>query len=98
MKALLTIAACVTAALALTATPVSAWDSDGRPQLSVFPRPSDPWSHWGRAHPPAVIVSPRAVGVVPHPGAFVKQPVWIQPFWAWNGFRWVWVPGHWVVR
>ena len=93
MKALLVIAALAAAALTLPATPVWAWDRDGsRP--SVFPRPSDPWRHWG----PTVIVSPRAVGVVPNPGAFVKQPVWIQPFWAWNGFRWVWVPGHWVVR
>lgn len=89
MKALLVIAA----ALTLTATPV--WAGDW---TSVFPRPADPWRHWGPASAPTVIVSPRAVGVVPHPGAFVKQPVWIQPFWAWNGYGWVWVPGHWIVR
>lgn len=98
MKALRVFATCVAAALTLTVTPVAAWDHDDRPRSSVFPRPSDPWRHWGRAHAPTVILPPRAVGVVPHPGAFVKQPVWVQGFWGWNGFGWVWVPGHWIVR
>jgi hypothetical protein len=24
-----------------------------------------------------------------------RQPVWVQPQWAWNGWQWVWVPGYW---
>lgn len=94
MKALLVIAACAAATLAFTATPVSAWDHGGQPEPSVFPRPSDPWSHWGRVYAPTVIVSPPAVG--PHRGAFVRGPVWVRGFWGWNGYGWVWVPGHWA--
>jgi hypothetical protein len=22
------------------------------------------------------------------------HPVWVPAFWHWNGFAWVWVPGH----
>ncbi len=33
-------------------------------------------------------VSPFVVGT--------PQPVWVAGFWAWDGFGWVWVPGHWV--
>lgn len=25
------------------------------------------------------------------------QPVWVPGFWWWNGFQWVWAPGHWAV-
>ena len=25
-------------------------------------------------------------------------PVWVPGFWAWDGFEWVWVQGHWVVQ
>ena len=24
------------------------------------------------------------------------QPVWVPGSWWWNGFQWVWWPGHWV--
>jgi hypothetical protein len=91
MKApsVLTIGAAVV--LALMAGPVAASDW---PRPSVFPHPVDPWSHWGRAQAPVVIAPPRAV--VPHHGAFVRQPVWVQGFWTWNGFYWIWIPGHWA--
>jgi hypothetical protein len=92
MKALRVITACAAVVLALTATPVAAGDHDGWSRRSVFPRPSDPWRHWGHAHSPHVIVPPRAV--IPHRGHFMKSPVWVQGFWGWNGFHWVWVPGH----
>ncbi|HMH53096.1 MAG TPA: hypothetical protein VK548_22850 [Candidatus Acidoferrum sp.] len=32
-----------------------------------------------------------------HPGHVApRQPVWIQPQWAWNGWHWVVVPGYWA--
>jgi hypothetical protein len=74
----------------LMAGPVGASDW---PRPSVFPHPVDPWSHWGRPQAP-VVIAPRVV--VPHRGAFVHQPVWVQGYWGWNGFSWVWVPGYWV--
>lgn len=24
------------------------------------------------------------------------QFIWVPSFWWWNGFQWVWVPGHWA--
>jgi len=90
MKALRVLTMLAAVGLALMAGP--AWAGDwSRP--SVFPHPVDPWSHWGRAQGP-VVIAPRVI--VPHRGAFVHQPVWVQGDWGWNGFTWVWVPDYWV--
>jgi hypothetical protein len=66
------------------------WRTGPAPAPSVFPVYPDPWRNYGRPHP----------GVRRHPAHqppdFVApQPVWVQPYWAWNGYRWVWVPGYW---
>lgn len=38
--------------------------------------------------------------VHPHVGSTVvvvnPPPVWVPGFWWWNGFQWLWVPGHWA--
>jgi len=57
---------------------------------SAFPGPSiGPnnryWSQWGARPAPEV-----------HRGFHPRrQAFWIPDQWAWNGWRWVWVPGHW---
>ena len=63
------------------------WRTTPAPAPSVFPVYPDPWRtefrhHPGFRHQPRVFVAP--------------QPVWVQPYWAWNGYRWVWVPGYWA--
>jgi hypothetical protein len=101
MKTLRVIAVAVLLALL---GPASGWA--GWQEPSVFPRPADPWKHWGRSQ--VVIVTPlhphfahphwsfRGPGwVVPHPG-FHRQPVWIPGHWVWTGFGWAWQPGHWA--
>ena len=42
-------------------------------------------------------VAPGAAGAVVRdaPGP-VQQPVWVDPGWAWDGWQWVWIPGHWA--
>ena len=49
---------------------------------------------------PSVLAIPQRPAVQPqfhHFGHFApRQPVWVQPQWAWNGWQWVWVPGYWV--
>ena len=61
------------------------WRTGRAPAPSVFPVYPDPWRNYGRSHPG--FRNPRP-GVAP-------QPVWVQPYWAWSGYRWVWVPGYW---
>ncbi|HXG17292.1 MAG TPA: hypothetical protein VNK50_13655 [Calidithermus sp.] len=97
MKALRGLVAAVLLALAAPATGWAGWE---RP--SVFPRPADPWKHWGRGPGAVVIVTPGFVhphfkhgfhGIHPR---FHRQPVWIPGQWVWTGFGWAWQPGHWV--
>ncbi len=38
-----------------------------------------------------VILNAPFVAVAPFPAR-----TWIPSFWQWNGFQWVWVPGHWA--
>lgn len=100
----------VAAGMALMPWPPAARAHHGGPHPgapSVFPRLVDPWSHWGRPshQPPATrghgFRHPRGT-VKPHgfKGSVIVAPApraaWVQPHWAWNGFGWVWVPGHWV--
>jgi hypothetical protein len=98
MKRVLIVLAVAVGGAAAVATPAHA--NDGRfsgfaPQTSVFPVPRDPWRSWGlRSELPEHVRAPRfrgdAVVVAPAPG-----PVWVQGQWVWNGFNWVWWPGHW---
>ncbi len=65
----------------------------------TFAVPVDPWRNWPprqfeprrhHHHPSTVIV------VVPGATAFLPPPaLWIPEQWVWNGFGWIWVPGHW---
>lgn len=99
MKRLLVLASAVLFALL---GPVPGWA--GWQEPSVFPRPVDPWKHWGR---PAVVVPGfrpfhgfvDGKGFV-HPGVPRfwphAQPVWVPGQWVWTGFGWAWQPGHWV--
>jgi hypothetical protein len=65
------------------------WRTGPAPAPGVFPVYPDPWRNYGVQQPsfrhrfeqPRVFIAP--------------QPVWVQPYWAWNGYRWVWVPGYW---
>lgn len=47
---------------------------------------------------------PVAVGAPPPPVAEVVPPppaayyVWRPGHWRWNGFRWVWIRGHYAAR
>jgi hypothetical protein len=63
------------------------WRTAPAPAPSVFPVYPDPWRtqfrhHPGFGHQPRVFVAP--------------QPVWVRPYWAWNGYTWVWIPGYWA--
>ena len=42
--------------------------------------------------PPPTTVVTDAVVVSPGP-----DYVWVNGCWAWDGFRWVWMPGHWML-
>ena len=61
-------------------------------QTSVFPQPRDPWRSWGvRSELPHRVGRPHY-----HDGG-IHRPVhvWVPGQWAWNGYSWVWWPGHW---
>ena len=103
---LVVLALALAAAATLAQRPHRAWASHGGSHFSaaesVFPKPVDPWRHWGKAphhkhrftHPHGSFHShpfKRRVIITPVPRA-----VWVNGYWAWNGFGWVWVPGHWV--
>ena len=48
---------------------------------------------------PSVLGIPQRPAVQPqfHHGQVVpRQPLWVHPQWAWNGWQWVWVPGYWA--
>ena len=64
---------------------------------SVFPIPRDPWRSWGVTPAPGQVE--RHGGGAPVETPFVRSPrhaIWVEPAWFWNGFQWVWVPGHWA--
>lgn len=62
--------------------------------------------HHGFKHgfgPPVIVVVPPRVMtpgkvVVGHDGFVAPGGVFVPDHWAWDGFRWVWVPGHWSHR
>jgi hypothetical protein len=100
MKRVLVLAALL--ALTVTAMPASAWAWGRGParEISVFPRPIDPWKSWGA---PRLVEPGFRHGSAPvprgrwqQPGQPHPQPVWIQPSWHWDGWQWVWVPGYWT--
>ncbi len=54
---------------------------------------------------PPKVVAPGKVFVGPgvrrfrvHDGFVAPGVVFVPDHWAWDGFRWVWVPGHWSRR
>lgn len=67
----------------------------------VFIGPVSPFVHHHFIHhgfidpgfAPSVIVTNQVVVVDP-----VPQPVWVPGSWWWNGFQWVWWPGHWALQ
>lgn len=81
-------------------------------RAGVFRSPADPWRHWGepRSFHPGLSRhhlghGDRAPGrpVWDRPGGHWRHhpyagPVWVPPFWSWNGVRWILVPGHWAWR
>lgn len=60
---------------------------------SVFPQPPpSPWRFWGAPlHPEIARPFPGMIRV-PHQR---RQAFWVPEHWAWNGWEWVWIPGHW---
>ena len=68
-----------------------------QPTCCVFIGPRHSFGHHlffnngfiGPGFAPSVIVTNPVVVVEP-------QPVWVPDSWWWNGFQWVWWPGHWV--
>lgn len=42
-----------------------------------------------------IVPPPGKVQVVPPPPATMKNPVWIDGEYSWNGRRWVWNAGRW---
>ena len=48
---------------------------------------------------PSVLGVPQRPAVSPHfhhGHVAPRQPLWVHPQWAWNGWHWVWVPGYWA--
>lgn len=113
MKTLFAVSCAVIAALvlALSPTPASADGFRGHtPRTSVFPKPVDPWKHWGkpahghhgfhhhgRFHKPHFTVPHFTVPTftIAAPVIVAPRRVWVPGFYSWTGFYWVWVPGHW---
>jgi hypothetical protein len=102
MKPLLALVGAVLFALLGPAAGWAGWQ-----EPSVFPRPADPWKHWGRgagsvapgfAHPHGFAAG-KFFG---HPGPHIphrwphRHPVWVPGHWVWTGFGWLWQPGHWA--
>ena len=89
-------------AIATVAPPTAEAQNVRPPAPSVFPAYQDPWRSPGVVPAPSVFdpwrVEPRPhYGYRHEPRVFVTpQPVWVQPYWAWTGYRWVWVPGYWA--
>lgn len=48
--------------------------------------------------PGKVFVGPGARRFHSHDGFVAPGGVFVPDHWAWDGFRWVWVPGHWSHR
>jgi hypothetical protein len=48
--------------------------------------------------PGKVFVDPGARRFHLHDGFAAPGVVFVPDHWAWDGFRWVWVPGHWSHR
>ena len=100
MKTLFAVGFAVVAALTLAVSPVQAGSVGFEHRPSVFPKPVDPWAHWGKPahsqfHRPAVPhftvpVFTVPVFTVPHftvPRAVAPHgPVFVAP-------RRIWVPG-----
>ena len=65
---------------------------NGRPSVLAIPHHGEPSVLGIPQHPNTPQPHFRHHGqFVPH-----RQPFWVQPQWAWNGWRWVWVPGYWA--
>ena len=85
------------AAIALLVTgPVAALAHDGyysAPQPASgyrYGQPSPPW--YGESHRPTYQDRHHPFVGRRFPG---HRRLWVEPTWAWNGWRWVWVPGYW---
>ena len=97
MKRLLLLALGITVMVGVAIGPASAGQLVGQP--SVFPTYRDPWASWGHQHRHTTVVVPGPGGVAVAPrsvGTPVIQPAWYPSQWVWNGYAWVWVPGHWA--
>lgn len=98
MRKLLILGLFLAGTLALSSTPGWAWN--GAPRVTppgTFAAPPDPWSHWPPHHfHHRHFKSPDVIFVVPGTTAFLPPPAfWVPAQWVWNGFGWIWVPGHW---
>lgn len=51
---------------------------------------------WGQQVPPYGPVPPPRVEVVPPPPA--ARYIWQPGHWHWNGYRYVWIAGRYVIR
>ena len=96
MKRLVALALGMVVVVGGAAVPASAGHVIG--QVSAFPIYKDPWANWPPRHPHTTVVVPAPGVVAAAPGVVgtpVAQPVWFRGQWAWNGYAWVWIPGHW---
>jgi len=96
MKRLLALVLGMTVVAGVAVAPASAGQLVGQP--SVFRTYQDPWANWPPRHPHTTLFVTAPGTVVVSPGVVgtpVAQPVWFRGQWAWNGFGWVWIPGHW---
>ena len=96
MKRLVALVLGMIGVVGVAIAPASAGQVVG--QVSVFPAYRDPWAGWPPRHEHRTVVVPAPGVVVAAPGvvgAPVTQPVWFRGQWAWNGYTWVWIPGHW---
>jgi len=86
--------------------PADHWAHWGKPAHGHGSHPG--FRHHGQIHQPSVptftvptfsvptFIVPRPVVVFPHAPVFVApRRAWVPGFYAWTGYYWVWVPGHW---
>jgi len=83
--------------LATGVVPAAAFPTKVRAQEpSVFPTVRDPWRNWGVTPAPGHIRHDGGGVPVEQPFHGARRAVWVEPAWFWNGYQWVWVPGHWA--
>jgi hypothetical protein len=102
MKTAFVLGLALALGILLAASPAPAFDPSKQGALRI---PVDPWAHWPPRQQTHHFHGHQFHGHKFHggtstlivvPGATpVPNTVWVPAQWAWTGFRWVWVPGHW---